>query len=193
MAALTARTLKTTAFGALAAGTACAAAITTVGLAWPGGAAPDLAPVHEARADQALLAQYPEPVKADRESQATLRQAPMSANAWLRRAYVRQVKTNTLDSETLGYIEQSYRVAPLGPEVSRWRLRFAFEHWPEMTPSLRTMAVREMRNFARNHSGGADLVRSIHNPSGRWAAAMTERLGHNEALRDHGVLAKAAE
>ena len=193
MAALTASTLKTTAFGVLAAGTACAAAITTVGLIWPGGAAPDLAPVHEARADQALLAQYPEAVKADRESQATLRQAPMSANAWLRRAYVRQVKTDALDSETLRYIEQSYRVAPLGPDVSRWRLRFTFEHWPEMTPSLRTMAVREMRNFARHHGGGADLVRSIHNPSGRWAAAMTERLGHNEALRDQGMLAKAAE
>jgi hypothetical protein len=193
MARMTPRTLKTTTIAVLAIAAAGGAAITTAGLAWPNAISPDLAPVHEMRADQALLAQYPQTIKADRESQAALAQAPAAGNAWLRRAYVRQLGTGTLDAQALDYLEKSYQAAPLGPDVTRWRLRFIFEHWPEMTPALRIRAVGEMRNFARYHSGGPDIVRAIHNPAGRWAAALVERSGHNDALRDHGLLAKAAE
>lgn len=190
---MTPRTLKTTAIAALAIAVAGGAAVTTAGLTWPDAIHPDLAPVHELRADRALSAQYPQTIAADRESQATLAQAPTAASAWLRRAYVRQLATRTLDGQALGYLDKSYRAAPLGPDVTRWRLRFIFEHWPELTPDLRARAVGEMRNFARYHSGGPDIVRSIHNPTGRWAAALIERSGHNDALRDHGLLAKAAE
>jgi hypothetical protein len=177
----------------LAIGTTIVAAVTTSSLTWPTPLAVGLAPVHETRADQALLAQYPEPIKSDRESEAALLQAPMSSAAWIRRAYIRQVNSGVLDAQALNYVEQSYRVAPLGPDISRWRLRFVFEHWPDMTPSLRTQAVRELRNFAHYHRGGPDLVRSIHNPSGRWAAALTERLGHNDALQEQNMLVKTAE
>ena len=193
MARTTPRTLKTTAIVALAIAAAGGAAITTAGLIWPTEISPDLAPVHEMRADRALSAQYPQTIKADQESQAALAQAPATANAWLRRAYVRQLGTQTLDGQALDYLDKSYQAAPLGPDVTRWRLRFIFEHWPETTPALRALAVNEMRNFARYHSGGPDIVRAIHNPTGRWAAALVERSGHNDALRDHGLLAKAAE
>jgi len=193
MAWMTPRTLKTTAIAVLAIAAVGGAGLTTAGLAWPNTISPDLAPVHEMRADQALLAQYPQTIKADRESQAALAQAPAAANAWLRRAYVRQLGTRTLDAQALDYLDKSYQAAPLGPDVTRWRLRFIFEHWTEMTPALRIRAVGEMRNFARYHSGGPDIVRAIHNPAGRWAAALVERSGHNDALRDHGLLAKAAE
>jgi hypothetical protein len=193
MARVTPRTLKTTAIAVLAIAAAGGAAITTAGLAWPDTISPDLAPVHEMRANEALSAQYPQTIRADRESQAALAQAPTAANAWLLRAYVRQLGTRTLDAQALDYLDKSYQAAPLGPDVTRWRLRFIFEHWPEMTPALRIRAVGEMRNFARYHSGGPDIVRAIHNPAGRWAAALIERSGHNDALRDHGMLAKAAE
>lgn len=193
MARMTPRTLKAAAITALAIAAAVAATITTAGLTWPDAIHPDLAPVHEMRADRALSAQYPQTVAADRESQAALAQAPTTANAWLRRAYVRQLATRTLDDQALDYLDKSYQAAPFGPDVTRWRLRFIFEHWPELTPALRTRAADEMRNFARHHSGGPDIVRAIHNPAGRWAAALVERSGHNEALRDQGMLAKAAE
>jgi len=193
MAWMTVRTLKTTAVVTLAIAATAGAAVTTAGLTWPDAIHPDLAPVHEMRADRALSAQYPQTVAADRESQAALAQAPTAANAWLRRAYVRQLATRTLDEQALDDLDKSYQAAPLGPDVTRWRLRFIFEHWPELTPALRTRAVNEMRNFARYHSGGPDIVRAIHNPAGRWAAALIERSGHNDALRDHGMLAKAAE
>jgi hypothetical protein len=193
MAVLTARTLKTMTVATLAIGTAVVAAVTTAGLTWPTPFAVGLAPAHETLADQALLAQYPEPIKADRESEAALLQAPMSSAAWMRRAYIRQINSGVMDATGLNYVEESYKVAPLGPDISRWRLRFVFEHWPDMTPSLRTEAVRELRNFAHYHRGGPDLVRSIHNPSGRWAAALTERLGHNDALQELNMPAKAAE
>ena len=193
MARVTPGTLKMAAVGALAISAASSAAITTAGLTWPTTIAPNLAPVHEMRADHAIAARYPQTVIADRESQAALVQAPTTATAWLRRAYVRQLDAQPLDAQALDYVAKSYQAAPLGPDITRWRLRFVFEHWPEMTPDLRAQAVTEMRNFARYHGGGPDIVRAIHNPAGRWSAALVERSGHNDALRDHGMIAKAAE
>src|SRR4051794_33497229 len=120
MARVTPRTLKTTAIAVLAIAAAGGAAITTAGLAWPDTISPDLAPVHEMRANEALSAQYPQTIRADRESQAALAQAPTAANAWLLRAYVRQLGTRTLDAQALDYLDKSYQAAPLGPDVTRW-------------------------------------------------------------------------
>jgi hypothetical protein len=160
-------------------GTAAAAITLASGLTWPSVAAPlSLAAQHEQRADQALNIEArsePDLGRASLENDRTLASSPSTASAWLRAAYIRQQMSGSLGPESLRDLETSYRVAPLGPGVTRWRLRFVFENWQSVNPRIRSAALNELRVFASYHSGSGDLVDSIENPAGRLAAKLTVR------------------
>lgn len=142
----------------------------------------DLAPPHEGRADALLKASPPDYEAAVAETRAALAQAPMTASAWARLAYIERSRADALTPAALANLERSYAVAPFGPDITRWRVRFMFEHWGELTPSLRTQAVDELRTLARYRGEVArDLVKTINDPSGRLAARMTLSLGQADA------------
>ncbi|WP_299173239.1 hypothetical protein [uncultured Brevundimonas sp.] len=164
---------------ALSGATSISAIILASGLTWPALAAPlSLAAHHEQRADLALRSEQVSAHDLDRaarENDKTLESSPFTASAWLRAAYIRKEETGSLDAESLRNLEISYRVAPLGPGVSRWRLRFVFENWQSVTPAIRVAALNELRVFATYHKGSGALVDSIADPAGRLAAKLTVR------------------
>lgn len=146
----------------------------------------DLAGQHENRAEALLAASPPDMDAAVAETRAALAQAPMNAAAWARLAYIDRSRSTAMTPAALDNLERSYAVAPYGPDISRWRVRYVFEHWSELTPSLRTQASDEMRVLSRYRGGVArDTVRAIEDPSGRLAAEMIRRLGQADARRDH--------
>lgn len=164
---------------ALGATVSVCAALLAAGLTWPAIPFPfGLAAHHEKRADLALSSAGARPLALERaafENERTLASSPATATAWLRAAYIRQQKSGTLDADSLRYIETSYRVAPLGPGVTPWRVVFVFENWQSMTPGVRSAALAEIRTFAASNKGARALVDTIRSPAGRLAAKLAIR------------------
>lgn len=169
------------AYIALGAATCASAMAAAASLSWPA-VNPAQAPAarHELNAVAALGAASADYRTAETENQAVLDLAPLTATAWVRKAYIRRQQSDRLDGEALDALERSYLAAPLGPDITRWRLRFMFECWPEVTPSLRARAIAELETFSRFHKGSYALARSIHDPSGRLAATLTARKTYRE-------------
>lgn len=164
---------------ALGAAVSVCAALLAAGLTWPAIPVPfGLAAHHEKRADLALSSAGARPLALERaafENERTLASSPATATAWLRAAYIRQQRSGTLDADSLRYIETSYRVAPLGPGISPWRVLFVFENWELMTPGIRLAALAEIRTFAASNKGARALVDTIRSPAGRLAAKLAIR------------------
>lgn len=145
----------------------------------------DLAPRAEERANAVLADPVPDLAFAETQTRTALAQAPMTATAWARLAYIEQARTGRMTPAALDAMERSYAVAPFGPDVTNWRLRFLFESWTQLTPSLRTQAMDELRVLSRYRGGAArKLVEEIQNPSGRLAADMVRSLGQGDAAKD---------
>lgn len=171
--------LKLAVAGGLAVVTAAGAGMAALALSRPeaaAGFAGDLAQVHEARAGRATGAE------AETRTRAALAQAPLNAAHWARLAYLDRETSATMGPKALDALDRSYAVAPHGPDITAWRLRFAFEHWPELTPTLREQAMDEMRVLARHRPRAArELARTIQASGGRMAARMTLSIGEGEA------------
>lgn|GEM_PF-1258727 len=134
---------------------------------------PDLVAVHESRADAALAGPRPRAQAAWRESQAGLALAPATASAWLRLAWLRHGQVGRLDPVALGYLGRSYDAAPIGPDVSAWRIRYLLENWPDLPAGLRQRALNELITTSRFRGPRArKLVEDIQNPAGRLAAQL---------------------
>ncbi|GLK47091.1 hypothetical protein GCM10017620_00640 [Brevundimonas intermedia] len=160
--------------------TAIGSAGLAASLTWPAIPSPfGLAAHHEKRANLALDTNKSTPLTLERaglENELTLAAAPATATAWLRAAYIRQQQqSGVLDAESLRYIETSYRVSPLGPGASPWRVLFVFENWNLVTPAIRAAAMTEVRSFAAHDNNAHALVNTITNPAGRMAARLAIR------------------
>ena len=170
----------------LAAVTTLGAGLAALGLSRPdaaAGFATDLAPVREARADRAagLVAQA--------ETRAALAQAPMNAALWARLSWLEQQAAGTMTRQAKAALDRSYAVAPYGPDITEWRLTFAFEHWTELDPPLRRSVMDEMETLARHRPGVARKVAgAVRSPGGRLAARLTFDLGNRK-----GRLARQAK
>tara|TARA_R110000850_G_scaffold190848_1_gene316920 strand:+ start:217 stop:771 length:555 start_codon:yes stop_codon:yes gene_type:complete len=102
-----------------------------------------------------------------------LTSAPMTASAWLRIPYLQSRAGAPLNSASLVALENSYAVSPFGPDVTNWRLRFVFEHWSEVSPSLRRQAIAELKVLLTNRGTRAFDSVEIQDPAGRLAARLT--------------------
>ena len=147
-------------------------------LAWPtsSSAVDGLAEVHESRATLALAGPSPsrdELRHAADETRESLRLSPANPRAWLRLAYIETLVSGGMTPQAQLYVERSYAVAPYGPDDTPWRLWFLFEHWDQLTPSLRRQATAEAE-VDPNARGRLrkSLMESVTNPSGRVAAAL---------------------
>ncbi|NBB66106.1 hypothetical protein GVN18_43350 [Pseudomonas sp. ODNR1LW] len=167
------------------------AGLMAAGLTWPAIPFPLALGAHyEQRADLALKAAGPLPQRLEAaavENERTLALSPTTATAWMRAAYLRRRRLGELDAESLRYVETSYRVAPLGPGVSPWRILFVFENWPSVTPAIRSAALAELRAFARVERNAPALVDLIKDPAGRLAAKLALRKPRNTALQSRAA------
>lgn len=104
--------------------------------------------------------------------------SPMSSSGWLRQAMISALE-NKPDSETNRLLDISYSVAPLDPEVFKYRTRFVLENWDRMSPTVRDDARAEItvgwRNFLEKDAL-QNMAPEIKNPAGRTALALQIQL-----------------
>jgi hypothetical protein len=71
-------------------------------------------------------------------------------------------------------LDRSYAVAPYGPEVTGWRLRFAYGHWGALTPDLRRQVSSELVQAVHDRPAVVEAARpDIVDPAGRLAFELT--------------------
>src|SRR3569832_1578401 len=166
--------------GAAAALTAGAAILCVWALSDPGGAGArqvPLAPAEELSAHRLLErpGARPADIAAARASAlSALAQGPARATAWLDLAYADTLRSGRLTDTGRDALRRSWVFEPLGPDNSEWRVRFALEHWSELTPELRDNTLAEVRAQWRTNMKAA-MVRaldSVQNPASRLAAAL---------------------
>lgn len=164
---------------ALAAVTFVGAGFLAIGLAAPDsvfGALSPLSLAHDRRADHILDGRPHTPANlalARAETFTALGQSPADDAAWLRLAYIDRLAHGRLTGEGAAWLERSYDVAPFGPETSFWRVRFAWENWPDLTPELRKQVADEVRvQWPTRGADYAGISAAVANPSGRLAAAL---------------------
>lgn len=80
-------------------------------------------------------------------SRRTLTQAPASATAWLRLAYLDSLSPAGLGPQGNRALTASYIAAPYGPDDTVWRLTFSLNHWRDLEKSNRELALAELRHF----------------------------------------------
>lgn len=175
------------ALGGIAVATVLATGALAFQLSWPNvWSGPSTAEVHAIRAEQALT-QSPQRLDFARaETLKILDQGPLNAAAWAQIAYIEQSEDAVLSQASLQALDRSYDAAPYGPDVTHWRVPFAYEHWLELPQPLRAKAIAELKTFSKYRSWIAlPLTRTVRNSTGRLAARMTFDLG-----RDQGVAEK---
>jgi hypothetical protein len=164
----------------LAGGTALGAAVCVIALSDPDGpvaGAAGLAPSQEVKSQRLLTPARLTPVGlalGEAAARAALRQGPTRATAWLDLAYAETRKAGALSTAARDALRRSYVFEPLGPDNTGWRVRFAFEHWDELTPDLRDSALAEVRAQwpSGEHNVVAGALAGIQNPAGRLAATV---------------------
>lgn len=140
----------------------------------PSPLASSMVSVREARSDAAAAADLD---KALAEAQAALTLSPAAATAWLRVADLETRKAGGLTAAALEALDRSYEAAPLGPDVTTWRLTFLFERWRDLPAPLRQKAIAELGARARVRARDADeFPDTIRDPAGRLAARMAVRV-----------------
>ena len=172
--------------------------LTAIALAWPGsapGRALNLAPSLDARADARIAganATQADMASAQRDTLASLREAPANPTAWLRLAYIDSRRPEGLGPGGIRALARSYDAAPLGPDDTAWRLRFAFNQWSRLDQQTRLDALAELRiAISSGRPAVHALARDVSDPSGRLALTLT--LGEAERLQTlDGDLASGA-
>lgn len=110
---------------------------------------------------------------------------PGSGAAWLRKAAVDFQRGDIAAADIA--LGRSFAVAPLQTSLFRSRTRLAYEHWPELSETVREQVVYQARTeFGRPGGEGRlrSVVGSINSSSGRLALAfliVAERLSQAQA------------
>ena len=130
--------------------------------------------VSEGRAVAAAAKNPPDLEAVERLTRQTLAEKPGDAAAWARLAWI---ASEAGDNEAmLEALDRSYAVAPYGPDITAWRLRFAYGRWVALTPELRRLATEELVVTTRHRQGVADAaLADITDPAGRLAFDLTAR------------------
>lgn len=146
-----------------------------VPLTWPGEWSFDVPPslaVSEARAVKAAAAVPVDLAEVRRQTLQSLSERPTDATAWARLAWVASEEGDI--EGTREALDKSYVAAPYGPEITAWRLRFAFGMWGRLTPEIRRQALSELSMTAETRPRLIQDVRAdVVDPAGRWAIDLT--------------------
>jgi hypothetical protein len=135
-----------------------------------------LAAGFDTAAEHALLSRDPSDLgRAATLSARALALSPYDVAAWLRLAEIDVRAHGRLTAPGLDALARSYAVAPYNQYVAFWRIRFALDHWGELSPSLRTAVQREVFAVASEPGHRYNLRKTlfaVHNPSGLLMAVI---------------------
>ena len=90
------------------------------------------------RRDAALLAQARDAARGE------LSLSPASGEGWLRLAIIEAALTGRLSGPAAEALSNSYAVAPLDARLITPRVRFAYDHWAELTPEIRRQTLDQI-------------------------------------------------
>jgi hypothetical protein len=159
--------------------TALAAGAALIGYAAPESGLAKALPLSELaniRASRLLEAEHPtarQLAGAEAESRRALALSPADSEAWARLAYIDSLRHPPISAAGLEDLKRSYRVAPLGPDISRWRVRFALERWRALSPDLRTSVEAEIPPlWWRDQAYVEGLPDQVNDPDGRVAITL---------------------
>ena len=137
-----------------------------------------LADVHDRRAYE-LLDRSMAPAaldQAEAEVKRALALAPYSNTARLRLAYIDSIRHHgVLTDAGRADLARSYDLVALDHTVAAWRVKFALDHWRELSPDLREQVYQETMAFGRLGSQDADVnasLKAVQSPEGRVAAGL---------------------
>ena len=97
-------------------------------------------------------------------------QYPYDTAAWLQLAYVDATQHGgRLSPQGMAYLQRSYDLVAVDPDIGLWRIRFALETWPWLTFELHTAVAAEATALAATprRQALADLRANIQDPVGR--------------------------
>lgn len=154
-----------------------ATALTAAALAWPmtpfaGGL--NLSSISERRAEAfARVAADDEAARraSIAETRKSIAQSPANPTAWLRLAWLDSLSHGGLGASGDHALATSYAIAPYGPDVTDWRLVFAFNHWDVISGENREAVMDELRVASTPRSARGLLAR-VENPAGRIALSL---------------------
>lgn len=101
--------------------------------------------------------------------------AAYNTNARLRLAYIDLREHGRLTPAGEHELAQSYDLAPYDPFSASWRVKFALDHWADLTPGTRNAAHAEAIAFLNSGSQVANMrntLGSIHTDEGQLLAAL---------------------
>lgn len=97
---------------------------------------------------------------------------PADAASSLRLVYLDGL-SGSVTREGVVALRRSYALEPLGPDATRWRLEFIFNHWSALPSDVRTSAEAELgAAFPRHGWALRDIPGRVADPSGRLAAQL---------------------
>jgi hypothetical protein len=137
------------------------------------GAAP-LAPTEELRAARLLGAGPTQVAAGEAAAHRALQQGPTRAASWLDIAYADVQRHGSLTNVGRQALQRSYTFEPLGPDVTKWRVRFTLNHWDELTASGHSDVLNEIRTRWRfvPRSTWEEVFAGVTNPAGKLAARL---------------------
>lgn len=134
---------------------------------------------HEDLARRSLNAADQDPallILARQETEAGLRVSPMNAWAWLRLSLIEKRSAGDFGEASAQALRQSYAVSPFGPQVTSWRLRYAFDNWNALPADLKEAAKLEMKtSWLERQDMITQTIVGIPDERGRLTARLYER------------------
>lgn len=137
------------------------------------------------RADQALAATPPDLRLAESSARRAIALAPYDSTARLKLAYL-DVLDGELGRDGLEALETTYKLLPLDQYVATWRVKFALEHWEQLSPELRAAVEAEVFAFAQTARRGQMFaaLSEVRSPVGVVPATFWQvRIRREDALR----------
>ncbi|WP_157072332.1 hypothetical protein [Brevundimonas bacteroides] len=145
-----------------------------------------VAAVPEGRAVQAASTSPADLEAVEAWTRRTLAVRPGEAAAWARLAWVAAERGD--DAAANAYLDRSYTTAPFGPDITAWRLRFAYGRWGRLTPDLRRQADAELRATRRTRWAVVEAAAAdVEDPAGRLAFTLAKQAEDRaQQARDQG-------
>lgn len=129
----------------------------------------------QAKAAVNLALQTHDYTKAKQLGASALSIAAYNTNARLRLAYIDFREHGHLTAVGERQLALSYDLAPYDPFAASWRVKFALEHWGDLSPATRNAVHTEAVAFLKSGSQVADMqnaLSSIRSDDGRMVAAI---------------------
>lgn len=105
--------------------------------------------------------------EAERLSRLAIAQFPYDTSAWLRIAFIDQIRNLGLSKTGVDALSRSYDLVAVDPLLAPWRIHFALENWHNLPNTLQISVENEARSLSAHGAGRSKLqpaLDAVRNP-----------------------------